>query len=463
MGAFVFNLAAMALPAVYGTLSKMWVANIDSSRVATTDAWTYMSIVAEVINEGMPRAAWVTIGDKSSRSLVGRLQLTHTLVAVQAVLGLLLSLVFVAGASTFAKGFVPVEIRSASITYIRLTAFCVLSSAVEVAVASSTRALDMPDISLLISSVKFSVNILLDILFLSNFRIGNFEPTVNTKGAIQLICSLSSSLAGLSWFLYKVSFQHWGQLSSILPSTKCLGILIRPGIPTMVESAVRNALFLWLVSTIVAMGSTYATAWGVLSTIQWGVITIPIQALEATTLTFVGHRWGQWRRNIGTSTRRAQASWLTIRSLFQPVILGIGLAVAIVDPICLFLSNYGIRPFAMYLSNSEEVTEIAVQMWRTLVWCYSFLAVGTPLAAVLLATRPKWYMCQSFGYNFLYVLPWAIACQRADMTPANAWSYHGLVFGGSIMVFFLSTVVVDAIWIWDLKTGRTELDTFRGS
>jgi len=30
-GALIFNLCAFLIPAVYGTLSKMWIANIDSS------------------------------------------------------------------------------------------------------------------------------------------------------------------------------------------------------------------------------------------------------------------------------------------------------------------------------------------------------------------------------------------------------------------------------------------------
>ncbi|KAN0093722.1 hypothetical protein V8E51_016906 [Hyaloscypha variabilis] len=39
-GALAFNLAAFMLPALYSTLSKLWVANIDSSQVVTTDVYT---------------------------------------------------------------------------------------------------------------------------------------------------------------------------------------------------------------------------------------------------------------------------------------------------------------------------------------------------------------------------------------------------------------------------------------
>lgn len=36
VGSLLFNLGAFALPAIYGTLSKLWIADIDSSRVVTT-------------------------------------------------------------------------------------------------------------------------------------------------------------------------------------------------------------------------------------------------------------------------------------------------------------------------------------------------------------------------------------------------------------------------------------------
>lgn len=41
-GAALFNGAAFILPALYGTLAKLWIANIDRSMVVTTDVYTYV-------------------------------------------------------------------------------------------------------------------------------------------------------------------------------------------------------------------------------------------------------------------------------------------------------------------------------------------------------------------------------------------------------------------------------------
>ncbi|KAL6228850.1 hypothetical protein BDW75DRAFT_126939 [Aspergillus navahoensis] len=46
----------------------------------------------------------------------------------------------------FSATFVPHNVQMASITYIRISAFSALSSAIEVAVSNATRALDKPDL-----------------------------------------------------------------------------------------------------------------------------------------------------------------------------------------------------------------------------------------------------------------------------------------------------------------------------
>ncbi|QBZ53513.1 hypothetical protein PoMZ_09199 [Pyricularia oryzae] len=249
-GALIFNLASFILPALYGTLSKLWVANIDSSFVVTTDAYTY-------IGRGLPRAAWVVIGDHASRTLAQRIQLSNTLILFQAVLGLIMSLAFVGGARSFADGFVPIEVREGSITYVRIGAFSAFSSSIETAVASATRALDRPDVPLIINSVKFAVNIILDLLLISKIHVGSHEPTVNMQAGIQLACNLASAFIGLAYFLWRNAVQYGKERenssqewTAIKPHAGALPILLHPGILNFIESAIRNALYLWLLVSI---------------------------------------------------------------------------------------------------------------------------------------------------------------------------------------------------------------------
>ncbi|KAK4141227.1 uncharacterized protein C8A04DRAFT_39261 [Dichotomopilus funicola] len=475
-GALLFNTAAFILPALYGTLAKLWVANIDRDLVVTTDVYTYIGTIAEVLNEGLPRAAWVIIGDSASRTWTQRLGLTHTLLLFQSVLGLIMSLGFLGGAATFAKGFVPIEVRDASLTYVRISAFSALSSAIETAVAAATRTLDMPDVPLVISSTKFAVNITLDLLIISWFHVGSQKPTINMQAGIQLTCNMTAALVGLGYFFWATrrpplphgdgdaqQSEPTNTNNSTRPTLRALLILLRPGLLTLIESAVRNALYLWLVTTIVALGTTYATAWGIFNTIRWGLVMIPVQALEATSLVFVGHRWGAWRRSIGTTTRKPGrvAFRGTIFRIVQPALLAAGIAVAIEVPVAIALSLRGARSFARYLSDSDEVAEVTAYMWRTIDWCYIFYAASTQLATVVLATRPKWYLYQSLASNLLYVLPWAVVCQVGRLDTGNAWTYHSLVFGGSLVFSFVDILVVDGLWVWSLMTGRARLERVR--
>lgn len=447
--------------------------------VVTTDAYTYIGVVAEVLNEGLPRASWLIIGDKASRSFRSRIQLTHTLILFQSVLGLIMSIAFVAGASTFADGFVPIEVRAASVTYVRIAAFSCLSSSIEYSVNTSTRALDKPDVPLIISSTKFAVNIILDLILISKFHVHSVTPTVNMQAGISLACNLASAFAGLMYFIYTTNFRSSSLIHSdntntntkTIPSLSALLILFKPGSLFFVESAVRNALYLWLIHGIVGLGSDYATAWGVFSTIRWGLIMVPVQALEATTSAFIGHSWGYFRKSLNIpeprdqswkrlfnfadmGTAKPHATWRQLLLITRWALYSVLIALSIEVPLCLLMSFLGAKPFALYLSNSDTVATIAAHMWRTIDWCYIFYAVFTQLAAILAATRPLWYLYQSLISNLMYVLPWAIVCQVVDLKPEDAWTYHSLVFGGSLVFSFFDVLIVDGIWAWTLRKGK---------
>ncbi|KAH7036396.1 hypothetical protein B0J12DRAFT_713363 [Macrophomina phaseolina] len=467
-GALLFNLASFILPALYATLSKLWVANISTSLVATTDAYTYITVVAEVINEGLPRASWLIIGNLAAHTPSQRLTLAHTLILTQTSLGLLLSILILALASSFTAAFVPAPTRAASLTYIRISAFAALASALEVAVSTATRALDRPDIPLLVSSTKFLLNILLDLLLISTFHVGAHAPTINTQAAIRLACDLAAAFAGAAYFLLSTRpvGAADGRARPAFFSLAALRLLLPPGALTFAESAVRNALYLWLVSGIVAMGNEYATAWGVFTTIRWGLVMVPVQALEATALAFVGHAWGAWRGQVGagvtggsssSSRRRAKAERRDIFVMVKPVLLSCSIALLFEVPLCIFLARWGARRFAYYLSGTEGVSRITEKMWRTIDWTYIFYALSTQLATILLATRPLWYLYQSLVSNILWVLPWAIVVSKVGITPNDAWTYHALVFGGSLVFSFVDILLFVCAWAWRLGRGRMRL------
>ncbi|CAG8980763.1 hypothetical protein HYALB_00011341, partial [Hymenoscyphus albidus] len=433
-GSLYWNFIASLLPALYSTLSKLWVANIDSKLVVTTDVYTYIQTLAEVLNEGLPRTAWLIIGDNTIRSTASRLSLSYTPILFQIICGTIMTVILIGASDKFADSFLPVEVREKSLTYVRISAPVALPSAIQVAVSSCTRALDQPDVSLVISSIGFLLNIILDLLLISRFHVGGFKPTILMQAGIRLSCDFLSALSGLGYFFFlahtmgkKVRNQD---AEKIGPQFAALKILLRPAVYTFTETVVRNAFYLWLVAVIINMGKTYATAWRVFNTIRWGVVMVPVNTLQASALKFVGHRWSAWHARVGAETRNPVATWLDIKDISRPAVTSALLSLAVEIPMCIFLYIWGIKPFAFYLSASQEVAEITQKMWRYIDWTYIFYALSTQLSALLLATIPRFYLYQSLGSNFLWMLPWAIVMTTRRFGEERAWGFYAVVFGG---------------------------------
>jgi hypothetical protein len=103
------------------------------------------------------------------------------------------------------------------------------------------------------------------------------------------------------------------------------------------------------------------------------------------------------------------------------------------------------------------VAEITQTMWKTIDWTYIFYALNYQLAAILLATVPRWYLYQALGSNLLWMLPWAIAVSRIGMTPDNAWRYHSVIFGGALVFDFVNVSLVVLLWAWCLRRGKVRV------
>jgi hypothetical protein len=127
-------------------------------------------------------------------------------------------------------------------------------------------------VPLVISSVKTALNIILDLLFLSKYRVGRIDVDVNTQAVIRLLCDALGALAGLGYFLWiagllsalrrkipgLASDPPLPDSSAYNPTLSALKLVGKPGSYTFAESALRNALYLWLVSGIVGMGPDWA-------------------------------------------------------------------------------------------------------------------------------------------------------------------------------------------------------------
>lgn len=132
-------------------------------------------------------------------------------------------------------------------------------------------------------------------------------------------------------------------------------------------------------------------------TIRWGIVMVPVSALEATSNAFVGHHWGIYKRERVEAIKNGQpGTWRDVRCKFQshfipfwiepltavsslcvvvaaPALRSAWLALAFEVPLCLIMTFAAVKPFAYYLSGSEEVAIVTTHMWRTIDWVGPFV------------------------------------------------------------------------------------------
>lgn len=90
-------------------------------------------------------------------------------------------------------------------------------------------------------------------------------------------------------------------------------------------------------------------------------------------------------------------------------------------------------------------------------WCYIFYAVQYQLAAILLATSPRWYLYQALGSNFLWILPWAIVVTKVRLSEERAWTFYAIIFGGALVFDLFDVGITLGLWAWRLAKGKVSL------
>lgn len=90
-----------------------------------------------------------------------------------------MTIIFLTTLDKLAAAFVLEQVRQSSLTYVRISLVEALPSSMETVISYCTRALDHPDVPLLISLTKFVINIMLNLLIILRFHMGSFTPIIN--------------------------------------------------------------------------------------------------------------------------------------------------------------------------------------------------------------------------------------------------------------------------------------------
>jgi hypothetical protein len=52
----------------------------------------------------------------------------------------------------------------------------------------------------------------------------------------------------------------------------------------------------------------------------------------------------------------------------RPALISVIVILIVEVPLCIFMSLFGCKPFAYFLSGSEKASEITAHMWQTIDW-----------------------------------------------------------------------------------------------
>lgn len=91
---------------------------------------------------------------------------------------------------------------------------------------------------------------------------------------------------------------------------------------------------------------------------------------------------------------------------------------------------------------------------KTIDWTYIFYGLSYQLAAILLATAPRWYLYQALGSNLLWILPWAIVVTKISVPESTAWMYYAVIFGGALVFDFFDVAITVLIWAFRLRNSK---------
>ncbi|TVY82521.1 hypothetical protein LSUE1_G003878 [Lachnellula suecica] len=470
VGAVFCNFWAFFFPALHVILSKLLVGHIDPNQVATTKLYTWMSVAGLVLNDGLPRAAWTVIGDDTTRSRHSRISLSYTLILFQVVFGIAVSGILMASAERNAvspSATVSGGMSKTSLAYVRYDAMSALTSAIEIGVFNSARALDHPEIPMLVNFVKFSLNMILDVTVMSQYGTLVHQPSMINQAAINMTCDLASAALGL-WYFKRVTTKYtkerttattgpngWKAIdkSKARPCYASLKVLFQHGIWTFIESAIRNLILVYLmIGLTTALKTENATAWNAFRDIRLGMLLVPLQALETSTLTFVGHAWGEWRKEVGPTetqveVKESEKDKLTkFYAITKPAWLPCLMIPPLETVLFIVLSIWWAKPYALFMSGDQSTAAMVQWMWRTIDWCWIPAALSTILATILLATTPRYFCLQGAITGLLWMLPWAVGVPGYNYTAARAWHFAAVLFGGEKLVSFCS--VVFTCWLW---------------
>lgn len=402
----------------------------DESGLAVSSQFTFISIILEVMQEGVGNSLFHFVGSqyKTERRLAltaFKLSLTVLLVGgvIMTIAMLLFTPQFVDLIDT------PESIAESTRTFLRATSFSFIPTLLNTAF---TNYLLITTSSWLVASQLMTVLL----SFLNNFFLfgqhdWSLRWRVDQLGYYKVIQSTLVMTVNFAFILAieRISPIHFLLNIPLFKDMRTnLKSLFKVSWGNFGDSAIRN--FFYFVVTLKFMnnlGENEIGAWNLLNGIIWGIVLIPGFVVANYAKVLIGHNNCKSRiKSVARECCKSLAAWILLVSIITAV----------------FWPNFA----AFFSSSNEEIQKLSQTMLHHVGWVFIIFACNNAIDAFFYGTgKTEYVFYQSVITNMLvYFPPWVF--YLLGILVPSYWWVIGLYIAGMIVDFCLTSFFCWKVW-----------------
>jgi Na+-driven multidrug efflux pump len=426
-----FFVSAIIPPLADNIIPLFFTGNIpDESALALAGQFIFISIILEVIQEGVVNSLFHFVGKSYDQNRLKALQAFKLSLAILLVLGSLLTLAILLLTPQFVKVIdTPESIAEATRTFLYTSSFSfpmfLLNAAFNNYLLITTSSFIV--VSQFTSVVfSFCIN-----LFLFGVQDWSFHWGIESLGHYKVIQATVNLTISFVFFLIveKINPFYFIVTVPLLRDLRSnFRVFFNVSWGNFGDSAIRNFFYFMVTLKFVNnLGEDESGAWNLLNSIVWGLLLVPCYAVANYVKVEVGHESNRTKvRKIAKESALCVFAWLLIIS----VVAG----------------SMWPRIAEFFGKSNQDVQNLSTTMFYHVGWIFIVFACNNAMDGLFFGTGQTQYVFyQSLITNMVvYFVPWIL--YLFDILQPTYWWVVGLYIGGMLVDFCLTSYFCFLLW-----------------
>jgi len=426
-----FLISAVIPPLADNIIPLFFIGNIPSeSALALSGQFVFISIILEVIQEGVVNSLFHFVGKNYECRRQEALQAFKLSLVILLVLGSLLTIAMLLLTPQFVEIIdTPESIAEATRSYLYTSSF---SFPMILLNACMTNYLLITTSSCIVMSQITSVLV----SFLANFFLFGSQETsfhwgVDNLGHYKVIQAALSLIINSFYVLLveKISPYYFLVKVPLLKDLKRkFRLFFHVSWGNFGDSAVRNFFYFMVTLKFVNnLGEDESGAWNLLNSIIWGLLLVPCFAIANYVKVEIGHDSTKVKiKKIAKESAMCLAGWLLLISLISGVLWP-----AIAE---------------FFGKSNENVQKLSTEMFYHVGWVFIIFSCNNTMDSLFFGTgKTKYIFYQSLITNMIvYFTPWILYLVK--VLHPTYWWVLGLYIAGMLVDFCLTGYYCTVLW-----------------